>query len=91
MTNCKYISVVQIDEAFSDGSWVVTSPDLPGLFLAGYEIKQIRNDIPAAIKQLYRLNYEMDVEVCPTSSIPEIDDGKTRVKHDTALWAAFAA
>lgn len=57
-------------EYHPDGYWAISSKDLPGLMLAGRDIGPLVEDVPAAIKLLYKLNYQMDVEVTPVE-----DDG----------------
>ena len=57
-----------------DGIIVMTSEDLPGLFLAGKNLLALARDLPPAIKALYRLNYEMDVEVELSGGMEESDE-----------------
>lgn len=64
MENCDYVGVVRVRGEYKDGAWVFTSDNLPGFFLAGHDPERLSNDIPAAIKTLYRLNYQMEVSVC---------------------------
>lgn len=46
-----------------DGCWAISSPDLPGLVLAGKDIAALLDDVPNAIRLLFKLNYQMDVQV----------------------------
>lgn len=66
MARCNYITVISTKEAFREGSWVITSDDLPGLFLVGENLSDLRDTTPTAIKLLYKLNYDMEVDVRPT-------------------------
>ena len=64
MGNSTYVSVVRVSGEFKDGGWVITSENLPGLFLAGGDLEKLTADIPANIEMLYRLNYDIKVKVC---------------------------
>ena len=55
------ISTVQ--EKWDDGFWNITSPNLPGLFLAGKDLTKLMEDVPYVIQTLFLLNYKMRVEV----------------------------
>ncbi len=57
-------------EKWSDGFWSITSPDLPGLFLAGKDLAKLMNDVPFAIQTLFLLNYKMRVEVSAATKRP---------------------
>jgi divalent metal cation (Fe/Co/Zn/Cd) transporter len=46
-----------------DGYFVATSAELPGLVLASADVHAIAEDIPKAIKALYKANFDIDVEV----------------------------
>lgn len=56
------VSVIHVAEASGEGIWILTSDDLPGFFLAGENIDTLKENIPDAIKLLYKLNYQMEVE-----------------------------
>lgn len=43
----------------------LTSPELPGLLLAGRDLVALYADVPAVIKGLYKLDCGLDVEVRP--------------------------
>lgn len=83
MANCNYVGLVKIAGEYSDGAWVITSENLPGLFLAGSDLDRLRNDVPSAIKMLYRLNYGMDVKVCAAG-----EPGMRAAKPMPNTWAA---
>ena len=69
MANNTYSNIINIKEKLHQGAhWTITSANLPGLFLGGKDLKALRNDIPIAIKSLYRMNHGMDVEVRPVCS-----------------------
>lgn len=55
---------VQIGQA-PDSVLLLTSSDLPELFLAGKDLRELLKDVPLAIKLIYKHNYEMDVTVVP--------------------------
>ncbi|MDH5573260.1 MAG: hypothetical protein OEY89_15975 [Gammaproteobacteria bacterium] len=64
MADKNYSYLINVEEDFREGEyWVLTSKQLPGLFLSGKDLKTLRADVPNVIKTLYRLNYEMDVDV----------------------------
>ena len=54
---------VLIEPHKEENMFSVTSRDLPGLFLAGRDLSALVADLPAAIKLLFNLNYQMDVQV----------------------------
>lgn len=100
MANYNYTGVVKIKEEFRDGSWLITSDNLPGLFLAGEDLHILHTDIPAAIKLLYELNYSMNVKVCaagnpkdmPATPIivdPEIERLKSENEKLTNILASL--
>ena len=64
MGNCTYVGVVRVSGEIKDKGWVITSENLPGLFLAGNDLEKLTADIPANIEMLYQLNYGMSVKVC---------------------------
>jgi hypothetical protein len=56
--------LIDISEELREGAfWTITSKRLPGLFLGGQELKLLREDLPVAIKLLFKANYSIDVEV----------------------------
>lgn len=87
MAQCKYVGVISVQREYRDGAWILTSENLPGLFLAGDDLKAIRADIPAAIKLLYSLNYAMDVNVCVAGE-PE-NATKKQPTSGSERWAAI--
>ena len=90
MASCNYTSVISVCEERRDGGfWVLTSENLAGLLLCGKDLKKLRLDVPAAIKMLFKMNYEMDVEVCPIAEPVEMASklARKRILHP-ARWAA---
>ena len=91
MASSNYAGEVRISEEFKEGGFfVLKSEDLSGFLLCGKDIKKLRADIPNAIKLLFKMNYEMDVEVrlltdpamlSKCESIPDI--------CDTGRWTAI--
>lgn len=65
MASRMYSRIIYVKAEFADAGkcWALSSADLPGLLLAGSDLTALLADLPAAIKLLYRLNYQMDVEV----------------------------
>ena len=90
MANCNYVTVIRVSEEFKEGSWMITSDNLPGLFLAGGDLPAIRKNVPDAIKLLYKLNYGMKVEVCAAGDEPEnaLEMSKHPVERSNS-WAAL--
>ncbi|MGE0278755.1 MAG: hypothetical protein AB7R40_25435 [Nitrospiraceae bacterium] len=73
--------LISVQEDFGDGAyWTITSKHLPGLFLGGKNLQVLRDDLPAAIKLLFKANYDMDVEVTMLVDGPEqeADHGSTQ-------------
>jgi hypothetical protein len=73
--SCDYSKPIMVGLRYSReaGLFALTSPDLPGLLLAGRDPSQLWADVPAVIKAMYRVGYGMEVEVA-IDSIPESDD-----------------
>ena len=57
-----------------DGWFVATSEDLPGLFVAHPDEKELREDIPDTIKALYKAQYDREVAVLEGSYPSEKDE-----------------
>jgi len=53
------------------GLFSLTSSELPGLFLAGKDPGKLVEDLPAVIKAMYKVAYDMHVEVV-TEGMPKI-------------------
>lgn len=51
--------------------YVATSPDLQGLHVADSDIKVVIKEIPEVIKSLYRVKYEVEVDVEEASTESE--------------------
>ena len=85
-----YTTIIAVKEELRIGGyWVITSSDLPGLLLAGKDITALREDIPVAIKQLFLLNYDMNVFVSPV--IPSAQLTQQHCDHiaHPKTWAAI--
>ena len=54
--------------------FALTSPQEPGLLLAGKDPSKLLSDVPAVLKALYRVGYNMDVEVTVQSPPIELAD-----------------
>jgi hypothetical protein len=54
------------------GMFALTSPDLPGLLLAGKDPDALWDDVPAVVRALYKVSYNMDVQVVMESR-PEVE------------------
>jgi predicted RNase H-like HicB family nuclease len=66
LASSSYASLININVEYDrQGHWVLSSKDLPGLLLSGKQLDALFNDVPNAIKLLYKLNYQMDVTVNP--------------------------
>lgn len=72
-----------------DGHYVVTSPNLPGLLLAGRELQPLLNDAPLAVKMLR----ELDHQGCPYCDAPTHGTGHcpTKLLMDNASLICSAA
>ena len=83
--------IICVEERFGEGGfWTVTSKNLPGLFLGGQDLGPIRHDLPEAIKALFKLNYEMDVEVRLLSAGPPVaGDGFAPSVQTPNMWTAI--
>ncbi len=90
MGNTSYSCIINIKEEYREGGvWSLTSPDLPGLFLAGRELSVLRNDIPKAIQVLFKRNYDMDVEVRLLVDATEMSKKVDRPIEKPTRWTAF--
>lgn len=60
-----FTKLINVRAEFADAGkcWALTSNNLPGLLLAGGDLAALLADLPNAIKLLFRLNYQMDVDV----------------------------
>ena len=73
MATKSYSCVIKVDEELREGEfWVLTSEDLPGLLLSGRDLDALRADTPEVIKQLFKMNYDMDVSVHPVFDVQTI-------------------
>lgn len=90
MVSCNYASVIRVSEEMHEGCyWVLTSGDLAGFLLCGKDIKKLRADIPVAIKTLFKVNYNMDVEVSALAEPSKVV--KCKRKSDMPLPESWAA
>ncbi len=66
MANSAYSTIISVNEAFREGEyWVLTSDQLPGLLLSGKNLTELRADIPNVIRLLFKMNYDLEIEVRP--------------------------
>lgn len=80
MATSSYTKLIRISLCVhEDAHFTLTSEDLPEMFLAGKDVRQLLDDAPNVIKGLYRLNYGMDVEVF-------VKDGATCSDDTTSTW-----
>ena len=92
MGNSDYVQVVNVQLERKDGGyWVVSSKELPGLLLSGKLLKKLIGDIPNAIKILFKLNYEMDVEVKMSSEHPRTASSHEPIDKMPETWVAYSA
>ena len=68
------ISVELKYERHSDGRYYVTSEDIPGFRMAGFNIDAIQNDLNEVVSDLLRLNSNFLVE--EVRWVPSLDDVK---------------
>lgn len=72
--------------------WILRSEDLPGLLLAGPDLPPLLEDVPAAIRVLFRDNYGMEVEVLRASSPPKMRESEPAPTFTLpAMWTAIPA
>ncbi len=91
MATSEYARIIRlIIDTHDDGCYAMTSPSLPGLLLAGKDLNALLMDVPSAIKLLYKLNYQMDVDVRPaTEELPRT--AKTKPSGWRPLTPSFVA
>ena len=93
MGNSRYVSVVNVVSERRDGGyWILKSDNLPGLLLCGKVLKQLFDDVPAAIKMLYKLNYDMEVNVTEAATDPRLigkTDRDVAIPHHPGSWVAY--
>jgi hypothetical protein len=63
--------VVELQYNATCGLFSLTSAGLPGLFLAGKDPGKLVEDLPAVIKAIYKVGYDMQVEVV-TEGLPQV-------------------
>lgn len=73
---------VQLELHREERMFSITSKDVPGLFMAGCDLLKLAADLPAAIKLLFKLNYNSEVEVFPAT-----EGGQSSAGED---WLPFA-
>jgi len=96
MASRMYARIINVRAEFADAGkcWALTSDNLPGFLLAGSDLNALLDDVPNAIKLLFRLNYQMDVEVAEVDedgnniARPREADAESNLKP---LPRAFAA
>lgn len=67
--------------------FAMTSAELPGLFLAGKDPAKLLDDVPAVIKAIYRVGYNMQVEVVMDQSGPFVGAGQDFVHVPSTTFA----
>jgi len=75
MKSGRQLSVITVVAEPQGKYYFVNSPDLPGLALKGKDYQELFEIMPYLIKELYKDNYGMDVEVTRISE-PEESTGK---------------
>lgn len=90
MANSGYSCVIQVDESYREGGhWGLTSKNLPGLFLAGKDLNELRADVPNVIKVLFKNNYGLTVEVRAVVDSCAVKDGCNIAEHiKPGYWSA---
>ena len=63
--------IVTVDYTEREGWHVFTSEDMQGLYVATNDLKSAFVEVPAAIKVLMQLNYDLDCEVRPAKTFAE--------------------
>jgi len=52
----------------------VSSPEIPELNLGGTDFDAVMREIPLALKWLFKMNFEMDIEIVPASPIEKLGE-----------------
>jgi len=58
----------------SCGLFALTSAQLPGLLLAGKDPQTLWDDVPAVVKAMYRVAYNMKVEVTMDAAASDVSE-----------------
>lgn len=94
MATDKYSSVIKVVGTLKDdGNWLMKSNELPGFFLCGNDLEKLYNDIPNVIKSLFKLNYQLNVDIALDRTPAQISHMKNGM-HDinpTDNWIAIPA
>ena len=70
VSNINYSTTVRVETKIDNyGYFIMTSEDLPGLFLASKNYLALMQDVSKAIKILYKDNYDMDVTVVDSNRL----------------------
>ena len=73
VSNVNYSTTIRVTTRVDQyGHFIMTSEDLPGLFLASKNYLALINDVPEVIRALYKDNYDMEVTVVEAGR-PETD------------------
>ncbi len=72
------IAIDLIFEKHGDGRYYVSSDDVPGFYMAGYDIDAIHGDLNEVISDLLRLN--TGFVISEMRWVPSIDDIKKHLK-----------
>ncbi len=67
-------TVIKLEMEQREGLFYVSSADVPGLHLAGYDMRKVLADVVPAIKYLFKMNRGLDVEVRPASPVERFPD-----------------
>jgi len=71
MATSSYLTVARTKIEYREGGyWVITSDEVPGMLMAGKDPRSLYADIPNVIKMLYKLNYQLDVQVSEVVARP---------------------
>jgi hypothetical protein len=73
------ISIELVFEKDSDGRYYVRSEEIPGFYMAGYDIDAIHGDLNDVVSDLLRLN--SGFVVSEMRWVPSIDDVKGHLKR----------
>ena len=93
MASMSYSCLIRVQEEFreedGDRFWLMRSQDLPGLLLGGRNLERLREDTPNVIQRLFKLNYDMDVQVHRVIDMHDLD--KKTPRHQLEPPKAWTA
>ena len=78
------------DDSGTEHFWILTSDILPGFVLGGRDLEALHNDVPDAIRILFKEEYAMDVDVYRVTKPQHIrhDDPDPVMHGEPAAWTA---